>query len=60
MLWPAGVDLPERPFFVHSIPACLYENQNFANCTKNQQIGIFVVFILHILCPCVKMRTIVK
>ena len=60
MLTPTGIDLTERHFFIHSNPACLYGKQNFANCTKNQQIGIFVVFILHILCPCVKMRTIDK
>ncbi len=60
MLNPMDFDLPERHFFIHSIPACLYESLIFANCTKNQPIGIFVVFILHILCPCVKMRTIVQ
>ena len=46
--------------FLHSNPCCLYECILFANCTKNLQFGIFDVFILHILCLCVKIRTIMK
>ena len=56
----AEVELSEQKVFIHSIQSCLYESFIFANCTKKQQIGIFDVFILHILCPCVKMRTIIK
>ena len=60
MLVQAEEELTERSFFIHSIRSCLYESFAFANCTKKQQIGFFDVFILHILYPCVKMRTIMK